>query len=90
MNRQSGFAIGLKFFEIEAPHIRVRMSATLEDIQTAQPGFRSRSAFFGNGSLTRPENEALVGSIFFVQGNVQRLERGLRMIWRTKVPEDNQ
>ena len=91
-NRYPGTAIGLKFFEIEAPGTRVRMSATLEEIQTAQPGFRARSAFGGNGSLTRPENEALFGSIFFVDSRVLRLERGLRMVWRTtdKVPEDNQ
>ena len=89
-NRYPGMAIGLKFFEIESAGTRVQMSATLEDIQTAQPGFRSRTAFFGNGSMTRPENEAMFGSIFFVQSNVQRLERGLRMIWRTKVSEDNQ
>jgi hypothetical protein len=78
----SGYAIGLKFFEVETPNIRLKFSATLEDIQTAQPGFRTRSSGFG-GMGQRLENEELVGSVFFVQSNIQRLERGLRMFWRT-------
>jgi hypothetical protein len=89
--RHTGYAIGLKFFELESGNIRVKFSATLEDIQTAQPGFRTRSSF-GLGVGQRIENEDLVGSVFFVQSNVQRLDRGLRMFWRTTNvhPEDNQ
>lgn len=91
--RFSGYAVGLTFFEIESGSTRVRMGATLEDIQTAHPGFRMQSGFgrFG-GMATRPENEDLVGSVFFLQEHLRRLDRGLRMVWRTTPfrPEDRQ
>jgi hypothetical protein len=78
--RDTGRAVGMTFFEAEGPGIRVRFSATLEEIQTAQPGFRTRSAF---GPI-RPENETITGSVFFVQSRITQLPRGLRMTWRTK------
>lgn len=85
--RYTGYAVGLKFFELESGNTRVRFSATLEEIQTAQPGFRTRSSFGLGARGQRLENEDLVGSVFFVQSNIQRLERGLRMIWRTTDPD---
>jgi hypothetical protein len=80
--RDRGTAVGMTFFEAEAPGVRVRFSATLEEIQTAQPGFRTQSAF---GPI-RPENETLTGSVFFVHSRILQIPRGLRMMWRTKTP----
>jgi hypothetical protein len=90
--RYTGYAIGLKFFEIESGNLHVEFSATLEDIQTAQPGFHTRSSFGTGMGGQRPENEELVGSIFFVQSHIRHLDRGLRMFWRTTHmhAEDNQ
>lgn len=86
--RDTGRAIGMKFFEVESRGIRLRFSATLEEIQTAQPGYRTFSQF----GRVRPENEDLVGSVFFVQSRIQQLPRGLRMTWRTRLmtTEDTQ
>lgn len=78
--RDTGRAIGMTFSEIESPGIRLRFSATLEEIQTAQPGFRTQSQF----GRVRPENESIVGSVFFVQSRILQLPRGLRMTWRTR------
>jgi hypothetical protein len=92
LGRLTGFAVGLKFFEIESGNTRVKFSATLESVLTAQPGFRTRSSFGLGTAGQRLENEVLVGSIFFVQSHIQKLERGLRMMWRTTETqaEDNQ
>jgi hypothetical protein len=90
--RNSGYSVGLKFFELESGNTRMKFSATLEHVQTAQPGFHTRSSFGLGVPGPRLENEDLVGSVFFVQSNIRRLERGLRMVWRTthRQAEDNQ
>lgn len=77
--RNPGRVLGLRFFEAESPGIRVRFSATLEEVRTAHPGFRQPS----NWGPGRPENEAVTGSMLFVHANVTQLPRGLRLVWRT-------
>ena len=48
--RYTGYAVGLKFFELESGNTRVKFSATLEGVLTAQPGIRTRSSFGPAGS----------------------------------------
>ena len=87
--RWSGKALGLSFHEAKARNTTVRFQATLEEIRTAMPGIRTRSAF-GASLMQRPENEELTGSVFFVQSNIQQLTKGLRMIWSTTAaPHDD-
>jgi hypothetical protein len=90
LGRQTGRAVGLMFHEAVSGNTTVRFQATLEDIRTAMPGIRTRSVF--GGSMARPENEALTGSVFFVLSHLQQLAKGLRMTWQTTAPsaEDNQ
>ncbi|HYO83544.1 MAG TPA: hypothetical protein VES20_19235 [Bryobacteraceae bacterium] len=90
VGRQAGRAVGLTFTHAVAADTSVKFQATLEEIRTAMPGIKTRSSF--SGALARPENESLIGSVFFVQQQVLRLPQGLRMTWRTVAPspEDNQ
>jgi hypothetical protein len=78
--RNPGRVLGLRFFEIESPGMRVRFSGTLEEVRTAHPGFRQPS----NWGPGRPENDAVTGSILFVHANMPQLPRGLRLVWRTR------
>lgn len=82
MVRVPGRAVGLRFFEMESGNLHVKFDAGLESIETAQPGIRLPQLAFGPRNVP-VENATIVGSVFFVQSNIQRLSRGLRMVWRT-------
>jgi hypothetical protein len=83
MKRYDALAIGMKFFEIESGRTHVRLDATLQDITTPNPAFLSSAPVAKGLPSERVENETIFGSIFFVRESITRLERGLRMVWRT-------
>jgi hypothetical protein len=89
--RIAGYAVGLRFSELEFGNTRAKVNASLQHIILPH-NLRGRNAF-GRGlpdALAR--NETIFGSVFFVEGYDVQLERGLRMFWRTEAPlsEDKQ
>jgi hypothetical protein len=78
--RMPAVAVGLRFFEIEAPGWRVRFSATLFSLAAASPEFLN-SRLTG---VTGNENETISGSLIFVREGTVQIRRGLRMTWVTR------
>ncbi|MBC7928159.1 MAG: hypothetical protein H7039_21140 [Bryobacteraceae bacterium] len=81
--RVPSLAIGLKFFEMEAPGLRVRMNGVLHLLHTASPEFINRPSAPGQLSAARLENETILGSLIFVRDYTSQLRRGLSFIWQT-------
>ncbi|MBC7927617.1 MAG: hypothetical protein H7039_18375 [Bryobacteraceae bacterium] len=81
--RYQVLAVGMKFFEIESGNTRVHFDSTLVDLRTPNPAYLPRGPLSKNLSAVRVENEALLGSIFYVKEYMSSIEKGLRMIWRT-------
>ena len=85
--RYQVLAVGMKFVELESGNTRVRIGAALQSIQTPGQEFVNRpgSAAF---NMPVPENETILGSIIFVREYTSQLRRGLRMIWLTTKPNN--
>lgn len=90
--------VGLKFFELEFPGTRAKLNATLNYMAAVGvnvPGSAgAASARQRPAWRLKPEQIAaelaVGGSVFFVKGGL-KLERGLRMNWRTApITEDKQ
>ena len=87
--RQSGWAVGLLFHDMEFEKTRARLSADLTDVPTAM-GMVSMTPFSGRYRTVQPQFEA-EGSILYLRAQAGALPRGMRMFWRTtELPsEDN-
>lgn len=89
---QGGYAVGLRFLEIESGALHAKLRMDLEQIvasasNIALPGAqRYPGALRAESVMLRDLRNAGFGGVFFVKGSTVKLARGLRMIWRT-VPQ---
>jgi hypothetical protein len=83
--RMPAYAVGLSFFEIESQEIRARCNAKLEDLYHATPSI-STNPFGSRRAIANVDYSSLLreGSVVFVQGYNLKIDRGLRMVWRTQ------
>jgi hypothetical protein len=86
IERFQGYDVGLQFYELQWDNTLVNLRARLEDVVilgTRAFVWPSRDE---DSNRSHPESERIDGSIFFVRTNNTmplRLQRGLRMAWRT-------
>lgn len=81
--RQSAIGVGIQFSEIQAGRRRIRMTTALEEISSPVPWLLTRVPPMAARAGVGLGNATILGSIFFVKDNTNRIPRGLPMTWRT-------